>query len=239
MARGQHPLLGDRDWLKGRIEAGRSWVEIAKDAGLTSETISLVAYYVRKHGLQGQSRLRRGTPVHPVLGDRDWLKARIDGGLSQLEIADELGIERTKASIVAYYVKKHGLQKGLGRSEQVKAAFAEKYPNGRRGAEAGHWKGGRMQVGNGYIRLHMPDHPQANHAGYVYEHRWVMEQKLGRMVQPEEIVDHIDRNRSNNAPENLQLHATRAEHVKDHFRARDQVAALKAENAVLRAKLGE
>jgi len=40
---------------------------------------------------------------------------------------------------------------------------------------------------------------------FVPEHRYVMEQKLGRKLVKGEIVHHIDGVRSNNAPENLEL----------------------------------
>jgi hypothetical protein len=163
---------------------------------------------------------------HPLLGDREWLKSRIDAGKSQSEIAAEAGLTSTTMSLVAYYVRKHGLQTNLPRPERVKQSLAKRFPHGRFGEKASNWRGGRMNTGSGYVRIYMPEHPQANHAGYVYEHRFVMEQKLGRLIKPEEIVDHIDRNRSNNAPENLRIHASRSQHVKDHYSARDQMVAL-------------
>lgn len=165
---------------------------------------------------------------HELLGNRDWLRARIEEGLSQRQIA---GLCSVNIANVAYYVKRHGLFSGLERSERTKAALAERYPNGRRGELAGNWRGGRRSTtGNkpgGYIRLYAPDHPAAVR-GWVYEHRLVMEKKLGRLLTRGELVDHIDRNRSNNAPENLRLQASRSQHVKDHFSARDKFLAFLA-----------
>lgn len=56
----------------------------------------------------------------------------------------------------------------------------------------------------------------------VAEHRYVAEMMLGRQLKRNEIVDHIDGNTSNNAPENLQVWSSHSEHQKDHWHRLDK-----------------
>src|SRR5215216_5161000 len=78
-----------------------------------------------------------------------------------------------------------------------------------------HWKGGISKHSEGYRLIWMPDHPRANHQGYVPEHRLVMEQYLGRYLKPHEEVHHINGIKDDNRIENLQL-VTKTEHQLIH-----------------------
>ena len=50
----------------------------------------------------------------------------------------------------------------------------------------------------------------------IYVHRKVMEQKLGRKLQPDELVHHKDEDKLNNNPGNLEL-TNRSLHAKRHW----------------------
>lgn len=77
------------------------------------------------------------------------------------------------------------------------------------------YKGGSIVNRCGYLYELCPDHPKANSWGYVPQHRLVAERALGRYLQSEELVHHIDGNKLNNAPENLQV-VSRREHALLH-----------------------
>lgn len=67
-----------------------------------------------------------------------------------------------------------------------------------------------------YKRVYRPDHPNADSKGCVRYHRLVMEEKLGRYLEPWEIVDHINKDRQDNRPENLRLFSNQSKHMKNH-----------------------
>jgi hypothetical protein len=55
-----------------------------------------------------------------------------------------------------------------------------------------------------------------------HQHRVVAEQMLGRPLKPGEIVHHIDGNKHNNDPSNLQV-MTQSEHIREHFNKKNSL----------------
>lgn len=78
------------------------------------------------------------------------------------------------------------------------------------------WKGGRSIASNGYVLVKVgTEHHLADVRGYAYEHRLVAEEKLGRALLPGEQVHHVDGDKQNNDPSNLEV-VTHAEHGVAH-----------------------
>ena len=80
-------------------------------------------------------------------------------------------------------------------------------------AHHGSWKGGRHIDKSGYVLIRKPDHPHARN-GNVREHRLVMEQMIGRLLDPKEVVHHKNRNKQDNRPENLELFSKNSDHLR-------------------------
>jgi len=87
-----------------------------------------------------------------------------------------------------------------------------------------HWKGGRRIDRQGYVLLLNP-HRSGHRDRYVFAHRLIMEQQLGRKLKADEHVHHRNGNKTDNRPENLML-LTKRQHALLH-------------DAVVRERLGE
>jgi hypothetical protein len=88
-----------------------------------------------------------------------------------------------------------------------------------RSVSAVHKKAEQLGIGqnNSYIYYdkqgYAVDTSDRNNKRYI--HRLVMEKMIGRPLRSDEIVHHIDGNKLNNDPSNLQI-VTRAEHIRIH-----------------------
>jgi hypothetical protein len=71
----------------------------------------------------------------------------------------------------------------------------------------------------GYVWAYAPNYKWSDAAGKVYQHRYVMQEALGRKLEPYEVVHHKDGNRTNNHLENLEV-LDASSHAALHHRER-------------------
>lgn len=83
-----------------------------------------------------------------------------------------------------------------------------------KGSDSPTFTGGKYIDDKGYVKILRPDHPK-NIRGYIYEHRAVMEEYLGRQLEHWETVHHINEIKIDNRVENLFL-CTVPEHSAIH-----------------------
>lgn|ERR1035437_1134704 len=79
------------------------------------------------------------------------------------------------------------------------------------------WKGGKSVASNGYMLVRVGvRHHLSDVRGYAYEHRLVAEDKIGRRLESGEVAHHINGDRLDNRPENIQVMKSAAHHQNQH-----------------------
>ena len=146
------------------------------------ELISLLQEWERQHGevpsqsqWDGDANTPSSNPCRSVFGS--WAKALLAAGLKPKEPTIS---EKCRENSIA----------------------------SRRGKAGGHNKGGRIKDAFGYILLWIPGHPNAKagrNKSYVYEHRFVMSEHLGRPLEKWEFIHHRNGIKDDNRLENLEI----------------------------------
>ncbi len=106
-----------------------------------------------------------------------------------------------------FFAYNTNIKKGAGRFCSKKCAYI--YHIGENNPK---WRGGKTRTAEGYVNIYSPTHPNRNKMKYMREHRLVMEKHLGRHLNAEERVHHINSIKDDNRIENLVLFGSEKEH---------------------------
>lgn len=183
--------------------------EIAEKLGRTKRAVGIKK---NRLGLKNKHE-------HEKFNNKEWLYQKyVVEGYSTIDIAEITGVH---FATIAKWLKKHeiklrgfheitvGQRKKMSLNMQQKQM--ENHPS---------WKGGKTQTNEGYVYVKVKNHPYANANSSVLEHRLAMEEKLGRYLEPNEVVHHINEITNDNRFENLFVFSTGSDHR--HFHARQK-----------------
>lgn len=173
-------------WLVEEYKT-KSLNELREETGFS---LSCIRNNLLRHGVQMRARGCNGALRWLSAEDeRDRVVAMAKGGATLKEMSKATG---RNPKTVWMWLKRRGV------------------PGKRIGIRHRSWKGGRYVTQERYLRIRVdPDDPlmvaMGGKAKSVLEHRWVMAKTLRRLLECWETVHHIDGNRRNNDPKNLQL----------------------------------
>ena len=133
---------------------------------------------------------------------RHWIEVE---GRTHQWVGDQLGCVNQN---VTKLCRKHGIQ--------------TRHSGPRSGAGHPEWLGGRIVDKDGYVLVYLPNHPRARRPRriYVLEHVIVVEQALGRSLRVGEVVHHKNGNKADKRPENLDVFACNARHLRHELTGR-------------------
>jgi hypothetical protein len=83
------------------------------------------------------------------------------------------------------------------------------------GENSSNWKGGKYIDDQGYVYIYQPNHPFAR-LNHVAEHRFVVEQQIGRYLTPQEEIHHLAE-RDDNRPNVLMAFVSKSAHQRFEF----------------------
>lgn len=86
----------------------------------------------------------------------------------------------------------------------------------------------------GYVMVYMPEHHSTKDGRYVYVHRLVMEEVLGRPLTENENIHHKNGDKSDNRPQNLEI-MSNSEHMSKHYKGLSEEEKQRRTDMLVRA----
>lgn len=111
------------------------------------------------------------------------------------------------------------------RSRKDSASLSHSQGKGvKYGGKSHLYKNNTKILKGGYVGILNREHPYCNSQGYVPEHRLIMEQFLGRYLDPKEIVHHKNGLKTDNRIDSLELMDSNSDHIKleNRYRTRNK-----------------
>jgi predicted DNA-binding protein (UPF0251 family) len=185
------------DAMLADYETGLNARQIADRYGMNPQTVArrLKAAGVRMRSRSETNRMRR-----PGIDPVELRRLLDEAQLGRDEMAAHFGVS---SATLTRDLRRLGWRSVKGRGSPMEKNYF--------------WKGGRCLDADGYVLVKAPSHPHANNNGYVREHRLVMEEVLGRYLDPKEVVHHKDKDKQNNRPDNLEVYGCNADHLRDEL----------------------
>jgi transcriptional regulator with XRE-family HTH domain/uncharacterized protein (DUF1330 family) len=187
------------------IKQRKTQKQIAETLGVTIKTVQ---NYMALHNIKGRD-----------VNKENSLLAKLNVTDEQFKNTLKFKYEFQKTSIIKlareFDVSARIISKYLERYQIPLRNHKESNRVSNSGSDNPKWNGGKRYHSDGYIQVLVPNHPHSVGCGYVYEHRVIMEQHVGRFLERDEHVHHLNGNKTDNRIENLQL-LSASEHAKLH-----------------------